>query len=109
MHYILQTFLQNKYKDIGKITFEELCTWSLWPNYFILFRGKPSTSKSTELRITIMCIVRVSTQTEHTCMVGFIDVSIDTTHIQLEPRGREAPKGESSEHVGDRKLVRKTV
>ena len=40
MQLILKTFLNKKYEDIEKINFEELCTWTLWPNYFVLFRGK---------------------------------------------------------------------
>jgi len=40
MQLILTTFLTKKYEDFEKINFEELCTWSLWPNYFVLFRGK---------------------------------------------------------------------
>ena len=40
MQFILKTFLNKKYEDIEKINFEELCTWTLWPNYFVLFRGK---------------------------------------------------------------------
>lgn len=40
MRLILETFLNKKYEDIEKINFEVLCTWTLWPNYFLLFCGK---------------------------------------------------------------------
>lgn len=40
MRIILTKFLTKKYEDFEKIDFEELCGWSLWPNYFVLFRGK---------------------------------------------------------------------
>ena len=40
MSIILNKFLAKKYEDITAINFEELCTWSLWPSYFRLWRGK---------------------------------------------------------------------
>ena len=40
MSLILNKFLTRKYEDIEALNFEELCTWSLWPSYFLLFHGK---------------------------------------------------------------------
>lgn len=40
MSLVLNKFLTKKYEDIEALNFEELLTWSLWPSYFRLFRGK---------------------------------------------------------------------
>ena len=48
MRIILTKFLTKKYEDFEKINFEELCAWSLWPNYFVLFRGKSFLWQSIE-------------------------------------------------------------
>ena len=44
MQRILTSFLNKKYEDIEMINFAELCTWTLWPHYFDLFRGKSCAS-----------------------------------------------------------------
>ena len=61
MSIILNKFLTKKYEDITSINFEELCTWSLWPSYFCLWRGKHAAySVSTCDKCTVslcMCMI----------------------------------------------------
>lgn len=57
MQIILKKFLTKKYEDFEKINFEELCAWSLWPNYFVLFRGKSFFGKTFRAGVQKLCML----------------------------------------------------